>query len=156
MIVDAGRRKFLIVAGTVVLLVAIVAYIGLHRTARAVPVVTAGYTAFAIALPESGVVQYPQIQTMSSEIAGTIGRIVVKTGDSVKAGQLLVTIENPQIASEAQSTGAAYRAASARAVSTEVTDTSNVVQAQANLEAARARLAQARQDVASGLQSGLG
>jgi RND family efflux transporter MFP subunit len=156
MIVDAGRRKFLIVAGTALLLVAIVAFIGLHRTARAVPVVTASYTAFAIALPESGVVQYPQIQTMSSEIAGTIGRIAVKTGDSVKAGQLLVTIENPQIASEAQSTGAAYRAASARAVSTEVTDTSNVVQAQANLEAARARLAQAHQDVASGLQSGLG
>ncbi len=153
---DAGRRKFLIAAAAVVLLAAIVVVIRLHRTPRPVPVVTAAYMPFTIALPESGLVQYPQLQTMSSQIAGTIGRIEVRAGERVHAGQVLVTIENAQIVSEAQSSGAAYRAASARAVSAQVTDTSNVVQAQANLEAARARLAQARQDIANGLQSGLG
>jgi RND family efflux transporter MFP subunit len=156
MIPDAGRRKFILIAGAALLLVAIVAFIALHRQGRQVPVITAAYEPFDIALPESGVIEYPQIQTMSSEIAGTIGRIGVKAGERVKAGQLLVTIENPQIVSAAQSSGAAYRAASARAVSTQVTDTTNVGQAEENLETARARLAQAREDVASGLQSGTG
>ena len=76
--------------------------------------------------------QYPQIQTMSSEVAGNIGQIFVKTGDHVTAGRLLVTIANPAVSSGAQSSEAAYRAATARAQSAQVTGTSNVVQAEAN------------------------
>ncbi|HEY2475843.1 MAG TPA: efflux RND transporter periplasmic adaptor subunit [Candidatus Cybelea sp.] len=154
---DPGRRKSVLIAiGALVLLAAIVGLIGWHRGARSVSVVAAAYAPFSIALPESGVVQYPQLQTMSTQIAGNIGRIFVKAGDHVDAGRLLVTISNPQVASDAQSSGAAYRAASARAQSASATGTSNVVEAQANLAAARARLAQAQQDMANGLQSGLG
>ncbi|HLY01886.1 MAG TPA: efflux RND transporter periplasmic adaptor subunit [Candidatus Cybelea sp.] len=155
---DAGRRKFVIIAGSVLLLALVVIVVArqMHGQPRIVRELTVGNAPFAISLPESGVIQYPQIQTMSTQISGNIGRIFVKTGDRVIAGQLLATIQNPQIVSDAQSSAAAYRAATARAESTQVTDTTNVAQAQANLEAARARLAQARQDLASGSGRGLG
>jgi HlyD family secretion protein len=138
------------------LLAVIVAVIHARRPVLPVPVLTVGYASFAIGLPESGVVQYPQIQTVASQIAGNIGRVYVKSGERVLAGQLLATIENPQIVANAASSQAAYDSASARAQSAEVTGGSNVVQAQANLETARARLVQAQQDLANGLQSGLG
>ena len=153
---DLGRRKFLIVVGAVLLLAAVVVLVRWRHVPRQVSVVTAGYAPFSILLPEGGVVQYPQIQTMSSEVAGNIGEIFVKTGDHVAAGRLLVTIANPEVSSGAQSSEAAYRAATARAQSAQVTGTSNVVQAEANLAASRARLAQAEQDTANGLVSGLG
>jgi RND family efflux transporter MFP subunit len=155
---DAGRRKFVIIAGSVLLLVLVVIVVArqMRSQPRIVREQTVGNASFTISLPESGVIQYPQIQTMSTQISGNIGRIFVKTGDRVIAGQLLATIENPQIVSDAQSSAAAYRAATARAESAQVTDTTNVAQAQANLETARARLAQARQDLISGSGHGLG
>jgi HlyD family secretion protein len=155
---DAGRRKFAIIAGSALLLVLVVIVVArqMRGQPRIVRELTVGNTAFTISLPESGVIQYPQIQTMSTQISGNIEHIFVKTGDRVIAGQLLATIANPQIVSDAQSSAAAYRAATARAESAQVTDTTNVAQARANLEASRARLAQARQDVASGLESGQG
>jgi RND family efflux transporter MFP subunit len=156
--VDAGRRKFAIIAGSALLLALVVIVVALQMRGqpRTVRELTVGNAPFVISLPESGVVQYPQIQTMSTEISGNIGHIFVKTGDRVIAGQLLATVQNPQIVSDARSSAAAYRAATARAESTQVTDTTNVAQAQTNLGAARARLAQARQDLISGSGHGLG
>ncbi len=151
------RRKLVIAgAGLLLLLAIVVGLLRAHRAARVVPVTTVGYAPFAIELPERGVVQYPQIQTMSSQVGGNVGRVFVAAGERVIAGQTLVTIENPQIIANARSSEAAYRSATARAESAEVTGGSNVAEAQANLEAARARMAQAQQDVANGLQSGLG
>lgn len=153
---DAGRRRFVIVAGSLLLLAIIAGIVHFRSAARNVPALTVAYAPFAIELPESGVVQYPQIQTLSSQVAANIGRIYVKSGERVAAGQLLATVENPQILSNAASSAAAYRSAAARAESAIVTGGSNLAQAQTNLETARARLAQAQQDVANGLQSGLG
>lgn len=154
---DQGRRKFtFIIGGALVLIVAIVLVTQLQRHPRSVREVTIVEAPFTIVLPESGVAQYPQIQTMSSQVAGNVGRILVRAGQSVTAGELLATIENPEVISDAQSSAAAYRAANARAESAQATGSSNVVQAMAGLEAARARLAQAQQDVSNGLQSGLG
>jgi RND family efflux transporter MFP subunit len=153
---DSGRKKFVIGIGVLLVLALIVGIVHLRRAVLIVPVITIGYAPFAIELPESGVVQYPQVQTMSSEIAGNIGRVFVRTGERVTAEQPLVTIENPEITAAAQTSEAAYRSASARAESAEVTGSSNVVQAEAAVETARARLAQAQQDMANGLQSGLG
>jgi HlyD family secretion protein len=153
---DAGRKRFVILAGSLLLLAIVAGIVHFRRVARSVPALTVAYAPFAIELPESGVVQYPQIQTLSSEIAGNIGRIYVRSGERVTAGQLLATIVNPEILSNAASSAAAYRSAAARAESALVTGGSNVAQAQANLETARARLAQAQQDLADGLQSGLG
>lgn len=153
---DPGRRKFLIIAGGVLLLAVVVVIVHARGASRPVTVMTVGYSAFTIELPENGVVQYPQIQTISSQISGNIGRIDVKSGEHVVQGQLLATIVNPQIGANAASSAAAYHSAAAKAESVEVTGGSNVVQAEANVEAARTRLAQAEQDLANGLQSGFG
>jgi len=154
---DAGRRRTILVVGGLVLLVVVLVVLRQSRgQSHVVGEAIVGYAPFAIGLPESGIVQYPQIETISSQVSGTIGRIFVKAGDRVRAGQLIGTIENPQIVSNAQSSSEAYLSATARAESAAVTGGSNVVQAQANLETARARLTQAQQDLANGLQSGLG
>jgi RND family efflux transporter MFP subunit len=151
-----SRKRFVIIIGCVLLIAVVAAIVGFRRQPKSVPVAAVTYAPFTIELPESGVVQYPQIQTLSAHIAGNIGQIRVKSGQRVIAGQLLATIENPEILSNAQTSAAAYRSAAARAESAEVTGGSNVVQAQANLETARTRLAQAQQDLANGLQSGSG
>jgi HlyD family secretion protein len=154
---DVGRRRLLIFAGVAVLVVVVVvAFVYGRRTPRPAVVVTVGYAPFAIDLPENGVVQYPQIQTMSTQIAGNIGHIYVKPGDRVVEGQLLATIANSEITANAATSAAAYRTATAKAESAVVTGGSNVAEAEANLETARTRLAQAQQDSANGLQSGLG
>ncbi|HEV3091847.1 MAG TPA: efflux RND transporter periplasmic adaptor subunit [Candidatus Cybelea sp.] len=153
---DPGRRRFALVAGVLVVLVLVVAFVHFRRTALPVTMVGVHEAPFTIALPESGVIQYPQIETIASQVSANVGHVYVKAGERVIAGQLLATLVNPQVTSQAQSSGAAYRAASARAQSAQVTDTTNVVQAEENLETARAHLAQARQDLASGLQSGEG
>lgn len=153
---SSGRNRVFALLGVLALLAVFAGVLYAHRPVLTVPVVTVAEAPFVVDLPESGVVQYPQIQTMSSQIAGNLGRVLVKPGDRVRAGQLLATIENPQILANAQGAGAAYRSAAARAQSAQVTGGSNVVQAQANLETARARLAQAEQDASNGLQSGFG
>jgi len=152
------RRNILIVVAGLVLLVVVAAIAGRFRSGGATVVreQTIRYRPFTIRLPESGVVQHPQTQTIASQIAGNLGRIFVKAGDRVYAGQLLATIENPQILSNAQSSAQAYRSAAARARSADANGRTNIAQAEANVETARARLAQAQQDVANGSQSGLG
>ena len=157
--VYAGGRRKIIVAAALLLVLAVALIAGIVYSRRAPPsgaVIIVRAAPFVVQLPESGVVQYPQIQTLSTQVTATVGRIFVKPGQRVSAGQLLATLENPQVASAAQSTQAAYRAASAKASSAQVTGGAGVLQAQANLQNARARLEQARQDLVNGLQSGLG
>ncbi|HKU66831.1 MAG TPA: efflux RND transporter periplasmic adaptor subunit [Candidatus Baltobacteraceae bacterium] len=153
-----GRKRIFVLAGSALLLaIAVIAGIAFSRRAPPAPaILTIRPVPFSVQLPESGVVQYPQIQTLSARVAATLGQVFVKPGQRVSAGQLLATLENPQILSAAQSTGAAYRSANAKASSVQVTGGANVIEAQANLETARARLEQARQDLTNGLQSGLG
>lgn len=151
-----SRRKLIVFAGIVVLLAAIAGIMHSRRAPPQIAVLTVRYAPFTVQLPETGIVQYPQIQTLSSQVAATVGHVYARPGKRVRAGQLLATIENPQISSAAQSTAAAYRSATAHAASAQVNGGANVVQAQANLEGARARLAQAQQDLENGLQSGLG
>lgn len=153
-----GRRKVFAAAGiSLVLAVALIAGIVYSRRAPPTPnVIVIRPAPFAVQLPENGVVQYPQLQTLSAQVIATIGRIFVRPGQHVRAGQVLATLENPQVSSDAQTTAAAYRSANAKASSAQVTGGANVVQAQANLETAGAHLEQARQDQINGLQSGLG
>ncbi len=77
--------------------------------------------------------------------------------------KVVATIVNPQVDSSLATAQSAYDAAAARAQSAVETNSalpaqnrSQVVQAQANLQSANVSLSQARQDLASGQQSGLG
>jgi HlyD family secretion protein len=124
---------------------------------------TIAYTHFTMRLPETGVVQRPQTETLNAQVPGDIARILVKPGDHVRAGQLLVELTNPQLLSTEQGARAAYEAAGGRAASALETNAvlpaqnaSNVVQAQFNLEQAKSNLSQAITDQKNGAESGLG
>lgn len=51
---------------------------------------------------------------LAAQVPGTVGRVAVEEGDKVTAGQLLVVIDNPEIAAGARQAEAALRQAEAR------------------------------------------
>ncbi len=121
------------------------------------------FSHFEVRLPETGVVQRPQIETLAAQVPGNIGRVLVNPGDHVAAGQLLVELDNPTLISNAAGAQAAYMAASGRASSALQTNAilpaqnqSSVEQAEFNLEQARSTLSAAITDQKNGAQSGLG
>jgi RND family efflux transporter MFP subunit len=126
-------------------------------------VITVAYTRYQTKLPETGVVQRPQLQTLAALVSGNVDQIYVRPGQHVSGGQLLATISNPQLVNAAQTARAAYEAAVGRARTAQATNAtlpttnrSSVVQAEAQLEQARFALNQAIQDERAGAQSGLG
>ncbi|MDQ2663053.1 MAG: efflux RND transporter periplasmic adaptor subunit [Candidatus Eremiobacteraeota bacterium] len=154
------NKRYVTLLLVVVGLVAIIAIAGIAgrrgSSATMVHTQTVSYTTFVVKLPENGVIERPQVQSIPAEVSGNLGSVFVRAGQTVSAGQLLATIDNPQILSNAQGAASAYRAQSAHAQSAQASSRTNIAQAQAGLESARARLTQARQDLANGSQSGLG
>jgi HlyD family secretion protein len=159
------RRNTLIVIAGIVLLIVAGAVASRARGGSALPVriVTLSYGTFTTRLPETGVVQRPRLVSLPAFVGGNIGTIFVKAGDHVAAGQLLATIENPQLRStlETAEAGAASAADHARSLAATnaalpAQNRSAVVQAQANVVQARTQLNQAQQDLVAGTQSGLG
>jgi HlyD family secretion protein len=159
------RRRNLILLGIgVIAIVAVGAFAARPRndaiTARVVKV---DYTRYQTKLPETGIVQRPQTQTLAALVSGNVGAIYVHAGQRVAGGQLLATISNPQLVNAEQTAHEAYlaaqgrsRTASATNATLPTTNRSSVVQAEAALEQARFALNQAITDERSGAQSGLG
>ena len=158
------RNIILLVVG----LVAVVA-IGAFAAARpksatiAAKVKTLDYGHFITRLPETGVVQRPQTETLSAVVPGDIARVLVSPGERVRSGEVLVELSNPQLLSSEAGAQAAYQAANGRTSSAVESNAvlpaqnqSNVVQAQYNLEQARSNLNAALADQKNGAQSGLG
>jgi RND family efflux transporter MFP subunit len=161
---NRGRNFVFLVVGLIAI-VAIGAFaIGRPKNAAIeAKVETAAYTHFVTRLPETGVVQRPRTRTLSAQVPGDIARVLVKPGDRVAAGQVLIQLANPQLVSSADGARAAYEAASGRASSALETNAvlpaqnqSGVVQAEFNLEQAKSNLNQALTDQKNGAQSGLG
>ncbi len=160
-----SRRNQILVAAAVVLIVAVCA-VALGRPkndAIEAQLKHIEYTRFITRLPETGVIQRPQTQTLTALVSGDIAAIRVKPGDRVAAGQSLVELSNPQVVSAETGARAAYEAATGRASSAVETNAvlpaqnqSNVVQAEFNLEQAKSNLSSAITDQKNGAQSGLG
>jgi HlyD family secretion protein len=152
------RRNLSIVAGGLIVVILIAVFASAKRGPAAVTaqIVTIKTGTFVTRLPETGIVQRPQLQTLPALVAGNIAAIRVRPGDHVSAGQVLVELTNPQIENAAQDAHQAYLSSASHAASTERTDSSAVVTAQANLESAKFRLNQAISDQKAGAQSGLG
>ncbi|MBV9409231.1 MAG: HlyD family efflux transporter periplasmic adaptor subunit [Candidatus Eremiobacteraeota bacterium] len=158
------RRNILIlIAGLVVIVVVGAVMARPQGKATTVGVVTASYTHFQTKLPETGYVERPETTTLAALVSGNLGQIYVRPGQHVSAGQLLATIDNPQLVDAELTARAAYEAAQGRARSAQQTNAtlpasnrSAVVQAEASLEQARFALNQAIQDQRAGAQSGLG
>ncbi len=159
------RRNVVLLVAGIIAVVAIGAFAaGRPRNAAvAAKLVTVGYGHFVTRLPETGVVQRPQTETLSSVVPGDIARVLVSPGDRVRSGEVLVELANPQLLSSAAGAQAAYEAATGRTSSAVETNAvlpaqnqSNVVQAEFNLEQARSNLNAALADQKNGAQSGLG
>ncbi len=159
------RRNLVALVAGLIAIVAIGAFAAGHPRDAAIEakLATAAYGRFITRLPETGVVQRPQIRTLSTLVPGDIARVLVKPGDRVAAGQLLFQLSNPQLVSSEQGAQAAYDAARGRASSAAETNAvlpaqnqSSVVQAEFNLEQAKFNLNQAITDQKNGAQSGLG
>lgn len=158
------RRNVIIILVVLVAVIALGAFAARpHDDALTARVVTVAYTRYQTKLPETGVVQRPQTQTLSALVAGNVDHIYVRPGQHVGGGQLLATISNPQLVNAEQTAHEAYVASAGRARTTSSTNAvlptqnrSSIVQAQAALEQARFNLNQAIQDQRAGAQSGLG
>jgi RND family efflux transporter MFP subunit len=158
------RNLIILIVGLVaVILIGIFASKGSGGTTITARVQKVAYGKFETRLPETGVIQRPQIETMTALAPGNVDKLYVHAGDHVHAGELLVTLSNPQLIANAESADAAYTAAAARAKTAQetnavvpATNAQNLVQAQYNLELARANLNQAITDQKNGTQSGLG
>jgi len=163
--VKSHRRRniIILIAGVLVTVVLGAFFARPHDDAMTVQVTKAAYTRFQTKLPETGIVQRPQTQTMAALVSGNLGQIYVRAGQHVSSGQLLATISNPQLIDAATTAQQTYLAAQGRARTAASTNStlpaqnrSSIVQAEANLETARFNLNQAIQDQRAGTQSGLG
>lgn len=68
-------------------------------------------SSFVVKLPENGIVQRPRVVTVPTLVAGNLGEINVKPGDAVSAGEILATVENPTLESDAAGSRADYQSA---------------------------------------------
>ncbi len=158
-------RNTLFVVGGLVLLIALGVVAARARTPAATPVrlQRIAYGPFTTKLPETGVIQRPRLVTIPAGVGGNLGSFLVRAGDRVSEGQLLATIENPQVLSNLATSQAAAESAAAHAKSAAQVNSalpaqnnSSVVQAEAAVVQAQTQLNQARQDLVAGAQSGLG
>ncbi len=159
-----SRNAFIVLGGLIVVVALGVFFAKRpHASVLAVAETTVSYKHFSTRLPETGVVQRPQTQTLAALVGGNLGTLSVRPGQRVAAGALIATIVNPQLESNAASAREAMASAQAHVRSISETNAalpsqnrSSIVQAQAAVEQARSGVTQARQDAASGAQSGLG
>lgn len=128
-------------------LLAIVAFAAFDRKEDMTTTVTAAVVhrgALETKLAENGIVQRPQTAVIPSMIAGNVEDLYVRPGELVAAGQLLATVNNPQIESSAASAAADYGQAVAN-IQTAQTNSSNArVQYEATLATQKAALEAAR------------
>ncbi len=92
-------RNLLIIVGGLVLVIAVAAIAGRGKGHGAIEVRTQklAWAPFTVKLPENGVVMHQRAATIPVLVSGNIGRILVRAGSQVGAGDLLATIYNPAI-----------------------------------------------------------
>jgi len=160
------RRNIIILAGALAAIVIIAIVVSASKPkgpGLIVSTQTLAYSRFTTRLPETGTLQRPQTQTLAALVGGNLGAFYVHPGDHVTQGQLVATIENPQLASSLATARDTLLSAQARVKTVSETNAalpaqnrSSIVQAQAAVEQAKFALNQARQDALNGSQSGLG
>lgn len=139
-------RNILVVVGALVLIVifAVVASKRGGHSAIAVKVAKITASEFTVKLPENGVIQRPSMVTIPTLVSGNIGRILVKPGDAVSAGQLLATIDNSTLIYTAKGSAADYNNSNA-GINTARIDSQNAhVQFEGTAETAKSNLDQAQ------------
>lgn len=139
-------RNTIIVALALVALVVFAVFAARRNAdpAVAVKMKPVAYGSFVVKLPENGVVMHPGTLTVPTLVAGNIGHIYVKAGDRVAAGQLLATIDNPTITTNAAGSQADYDSAVANVSAARVNEQNAKVQYQGAVETQKSALEEAR------------
>lgn len=133
-----------ILAGVAVILVAAKMQNRGDDPALAVRLSTVRPSTFQTKLPENGMVQHPRTATIPTLVAGNLGAIYAKPGDRVSAGQLVATVQNPQLEANAASSQADYEQSRA-SIGTARTNSQNAqVGYQAALSTAKSALDEAK------------
>lgn len=139
-------RNTIIVVAVLVVIIAGAFFASRKHDDPAVPVKTArvAYGPFTVKLPENGVVQRPTTVTVPSLVPGNIDRIFVKAGDSVSAGEVLATVDNPTLTYTAAGSQADYQNSVADVATARINEQNQKVQYQASVDTQRANLNEAR------------
>lgn len=131
------------IAAVVVIAIAVIAGRG-QRTTASVSVVTIKRSTFSTSLPETGTVQRPRVATIPALIAGNLGQIYVKAGDTVSAGQLLASVINPSLQANAAGSQADYNSAAANISTARINEQNAKVSYQAAVQTAKTNFDEAR------------
>lgn len=138
-------RNLVIIAVVLAGVIAIAAFTTRRgEDAITVKTVTAKSGSFQTKLPENGVVQRPQVVTVPTLVAGNIGKIYARAGERVSAGQMLATIENPSLQSNAAGSQADYDSAVANIQTAKIQEQNAKVTYQAQVDTAKSSLDEAR------------
>lgn len=141
------RTRNLIVVAAALALIVIVAVVASHRgsgRSMEVKLQKISLSTFSVKLPENGVVMRPLTATVPTLVAGNIGRIYVKAGDRVSAGQLLATIDNPTLEYNAAGSQADFNSAVANVSAARVQEQNARVGYQATVDTNKSALDEAR------------
>lgn len=141
-------KKFLILAGIAVVLALVILAAKFVKPgdspSLSVQAATVKLSTFQTKLPENGIVQAPRTVTVPTLVAGNLGDILVKAGDSVSAGDLLATVQNPTLQSNAASSQADYDQAVASIRTARINSQNARVTYQADVETAKSNLDEAK------------
>jgi HlyD family secretion protein len=101
-------------------------------------------TTFSEKLPESGVLQRPQTQTIPALVAGNIAQLYARAGQSVRAGELLAVVYNPSLEYSAAGSRADYLSASANVDLARIQERNAKVGYQGQVETAKSNFDEAQ------------
>ena len=134
-----------IIAGiALVLVIAKLANRGSDTAGISVHTVIVKRAAFQTKLPENGIVQRPRTATVPTLVSGNLGGLYAQPGQSVSAGQLLATVDNPSLESNAASSQADYDQAEASIQTARINSQNARVTYEADVQTARSNLDEAK------------
>ncbi len=138
-------RNLIIIVVVLGVIVAVAALSSRHGAdAISVRAVAVKPGSFQSKLPENGVVQRPQVVTVPTLVAGNIAHIYVRPGERVAGGEMLATIENPALESNAAGSQADYDSAVATIQTARIQEQNAKVTYQAQVATAKSNLDEAR------------
>jgi HlyD family secretion protein len=139
-------RNIIIVVAALVVIVVIAVFASKRGDSAATPVrlQKVSYSTFTVKLPENGEVLNADTVTVPSLVGGNVGKIYVRPGSRVSAGELLATIENPTLDYNASSSQADYTNAVANVSTARVQEKNARVQYQAQVDTNKSALDEAR------------
>jgi macrolide-specific efflux system membrane fusion protein len=106
-----SRVTLALVCIVVIALAGFFVYRGVSGDAAAAPTYTTGTvdrTTLTSSVSGTGNIEYPDTASVSPSVAGTVQGVAVKLGDSVKKGDVLFTLDNPQLDVDVDSAQNAY------------------------------------------------